>query len=1082
MKYSKKDIDKGRRDALKKAAGVGMAVTAAFGGLPFIAHAQEDEDASAKGILPWLPAPGSIVNVSLNTLASQAPEVPRYPLRSIYDAWSGITYFPWWGTYGTFVATGGGHGDSAYNDIFAYSVEDRTHRRIKKHAPIFKHADNNIADSVTGWMWADAFTNELQVGESFAAHMYASAVAIPPGIIEGDAPNGWLYTPGKVAIPYSGALGTKQSHRIAVGVAQKWEAHGTPVSRSISHAPALYDSKRKRVVSFPDDLSKTLLVTNAVSEANGSLTLDNSSFGHYHTAFYEAARDLYFSIAFTPASSSAAAKVRLEIVDPTTNKLILAPIQGQMPNATQVGGWDWVPEWKAFVFYPGRGNDVWTLVSTQDNLRGSYRFEKQTLSGTVQVPSSTNPHYNRFRYISKLGCFLWFPSVELPVQAFGVRAPGAVVVGDEAPTSTRIAALTITSELLAANVPFTFGQAFRKGDVPESVEIEGIASQCNVLNQWEDGSVKFASLTGIADFSGPRTFELRTAETPPAEPAFALPSSLPLRIEAAGVVINLQQVQGMKLKLTGSEMSEYTATHKINAHMVALFCVRVYRSGDVWVRWTVHNGFLRVAGAKNFIYRLKVIAGSTTVVDQQVDHKSHARITGRCWLNRVCRTTPKHDLQYLASTRLVPNYGWRSPTSTAYGNLVQAATPMGRGNLRANFGDTGYHDQIGLLPRWDALYLTSGDVKAYKAVIANAESGGSFSVHYLDEATMRPPKFATHATMNLGDTALAFTGGRAYTHDMAHQPSIGYVAYLLTADPFYLEEVQHWATYNHYSIHTTLREGRSGILRGQPRSVAWGWRTLATAATITPDNDTLRADYAYAWGANMKRYHDRYVTGTATAERGGPNALGVFALYSGNASGDAYGPNNGIWEDSPWMQHFLQQTLGFSSQLEIPLQSADQRNAHNALRNFSFQHVIGMLGEPGEGRPYQHAGGTYKTCYGTTPTLDELDSRIVHYDSWLEQWEADKAMTPGLSEPTSNALLGTSGGNPASMATGYWGNLHPAIALAVDAGVPGAAEAYGRLTGAPNYSAGAATFNNTPQFGVVPRSVGGSKGTPLFKK
>jgi hypothetical protein len=1058
MKYSKRSIDQGRRDALKKTASVGLAAAAAMRGVPLYAQT------GGSATLPsWVPAPGKIVDASLDTLARHAPEVPRYPMRSIYDAWSGISYFPWWGPFGTFVATGGGHNDSAYNDIFAYSVEERTHRRIKKHAPIIEHADHSVADDVTGWMWADTFSNDLRVGESFAGHMYASGVAIPPGVIDGDAPNGWLFTPGKVAIPYAGALGTRQPHRIAVGVAEKWEAHGTPMSRSISHAPALYDSKRKRVVTFPDNFSKTLLAVDALTEENGSLTLDANSFGHYHTAFYDAARDLYLSIAFTPATTSTAAKVRLEIVDPNTNKLLLASIQGTLPNASYVGGWDWVPEWSAFVFYPGRGNDVWMLVSTQDDLRGPYRFEKQTLAGTVRIPSSGNPHYNRFRYVAQLGCFLWFPSVELPVQAFGVRPPGLRAA---TPVGARIASLTITSELLAANVPFTVGQAFKKGEVFDSVAIDGIPSQCNVLNRWGDGSIKFASLTGIASFSGPRTFELRQASAPQPRAPIPLPS-LPMRIEAAGVVIQLQQVQGKKLRLTGSEMSEYTATHRINAHMVALFCIRVYRSGDVWVRWTVHNGHLRVAGAKNFVYRLKIVAGSATVIDQNVDHKSHTQITGRVWLTRVCKTAPKHDLAYLASTRLVPNYGWRSPSSSAFGNLVQAATPMGRGNLRANFSDPGYHDQIGLLPRWDALYLTSGDVRAFRAVIANADMGASFSVHYLDEATLRPLKFSDHPTLSVSDSVMAFSGGRVYNHDMAHQPSIGYLAYLLTADSYYLEEVQHWATWNHLSIHTTLREGRSGILRGQPRSVAWGWRTLATAATITPDGDPLAADYAYAWGANMKRYYDRYVAGTAAAETGGPNVLGVFALYSGNASGDAYGPNNGVWEDSPWMQHFLQQSLGFSSQLEIPLQTAEQRSAHNNLRDFAFQHAVGVLGEAGAGRPYQYASD-YIFPYGTTATLDEKRSPIVHYPSWAAQWQAHKAMT-NRGDPAGSNLLGSSGGNPASMATGYWGNLHPAIALAVDAGVPGAEEAYARMTGAPNYASGAATFHNTPQFGIVPR-------------
>ena len=82
------------------------------------------------------------------------------------------------------------------------------------------------------------------------------------------------------------------------------------------------------------------------------------------------------------------------------------------------------------VFYPGDGGkDVWTVSAKTADLKGVYTLEKQTLAGDATPLRLPNPHFNRFRYVRALGCFLWFSSGEKHVQAFGVRAPGTYTGG-----------------------------------------------------------------------------------------------------------------------------------------------------------------------------------------------------------------------------------------------------------------------------------------------------------------------------------------------------------------------------------------------------------------------------------------------------------------------------------------------------------------------------------------------------------------------------------------------------------------------------------------------------------------------------
>ena len=68
-----------------------------------------------------------------------------------------------------------------------------------------------------------------------------------------------------------------------------------------------------------------------------------------------------------------------------------------------------------------------------------------------------------------------------------------------------------------------------------------------------------------------------------------------------------------------------------------------------------------------------------------------------------------------------------------------------------------------------------------------------------------------------------------------------------------------------------------------------------------------------------------------------------------------------------------------------------------------------------------------------------------------------------------NTLEGDSGGAP-GLPTGYYANLLPAIAYAVDHHAPGAAAAWARLTGATNWSSFATSgFEDEPVWAVVPR-------------
>src|SRR4029453_18572777 len=90
--------------------------------------------------------------------------------------------------------------------------------------------------------------------------------------------------------------------------------------------------------------------------------------------------------------------------------------------------------------------------------------------------------------------------------------------------------------------------------------------------------------------------------------------------------------------------------------------------------------------------------------------------------------------------------------------------------------------------------------------------------------------------------------------------------------------------------------------------------------------------------------------------------------------------------------------------------------------------------------------------------------------SWYAGWNQVFAATHGRA-PRANSLLGSPGGDPASAALGYWGNLLPAIAYAVDHQAAGANDAWSRLTHATNWNTVLGSgFDSVPNWGVMPRA------------
>lgn len=663
--------------------------------------------------------------------------------------------------------------------------------------------------------------------------------------------------------------------------------------------------------------------------------------------------------------------------------------------------------------------------------------------------------------------------------------------------------LTLTNG--GTDKPWTFGHAFKQGDVPtgQYLTATGPSSfQADVRNRWSDGSVKFAVLSGIGGTQAILGTTTAAPGTPMAEPVSVdasvtftnIRDYLGAVLSAGPVIVTVPAGQtasftaaawadyqpagrtysnasGLVRSILGPVMSEFHYYAKVpgDNHLCVWFYVRVYSTGAVEVETIVENGWCWVGSPGSRVYTAVVTVGGTTrYTATNLDHKNRTRWSREDWVGVNPAITPSHDPAYLQATKLVPRYGYAgAPTSAAWttqGSLGWTApittvnpVPFVLGNYSTPMANTGYAEHIGPLPRWEALYVTSADARAYTATIGNARNYGRYSIHARDEATGKPVKIRSYPAAFLITTNDSWrgiyhgqngsrgpdpVGGYVDQFDGAHHPSAGYLAYLLTGRRQFLESVQFVATVPFYMFASAAPEQRSNgayIISwstDNPRFAAWGLRTVAQAACITSDGDSLDGEWEWQFASNMLNYKTKHHPG------------GIYYTQLGVTKAA------GQYQYPPWQNDFFTSVMGWAWDMEI----CGDAN-HQWVRNWLCSGVVLRL-----------APTIYANTANYNPNLSPggVDDPAQAYPTWEAVYAANGI---ALTAP----LLSGVGANvpPAGFQLSYWGNFMPAVAAAVNAGeaeVPGITAAYARLTQtSTNWQSCLLGYADNPTWGVSPR-------------
>ncbi len=697
-----------------------------------------------------------------------------------------------------------------------------------------------------------------------------------------------------------------------------------------------------------------------------------------------------------------------------------------------------------------------------------------------------------------------------PIRIAEAAGPSSGVV-----THIRLSGITIQGR-----VPVSLGQVFAAGDVPAGQSLRAtiaetgqrVALQVDRKARHADGSLRHAVLSVILPalpVSTPHTLVLERGDGEATGAALTVAGLLVTGYDSRVDVTLDGRRYGASARslleahpgvtwLAGPVATEWLgsapltdAAGRAHPHLTVRFHVRAYAGYErVLTDISLENVWAFEPAPRNFRYDVNIsVNGRVRYTRAGLVHLHHARWRQSFWVGEEPRVQVAHDPRYLIATGAVPSYDpalinnispehlqfyrdfWRHEDETYVDNgarfTYDKIGPMGLGLATQAMPDTGAHDDIGPLPRWTAVYLLSQDAAARTATLGMGDLAGSWSIHYRDRKTDLPVSLDDYpyvsTTDNREDTRNPVTRGyeqtahcptrpadacaTPYGEDTAHQPSFAYVPYLVTGDYYYLEELQFWATYNFVTQTPSYRQFARGLFyRGeQDRAQAWSLRTLGHAAYITPDEHPLKKYFASKLEENIRFFHQLYVVGQ-------PNRFGGLK------------PTYSYPNAAPWMDDFWTWSVGDLVQLGF--------DKAQGLARWKARFPVQRMGF-GTANPDDYCwifGAAYRLRIAR-----EADGPM--FQTIREVYQATNGPSGGFDDhglPCASAALATALGLQVGEMTGYAhspsgypANMQPALAAAVDSGIPGAAEAWARFQARPVKP----DYRDYPVWAVVPRAM-----------
>ena len=368
-----------------------------------------------------------------------------------------------------------------------------------------------------------------------------------------------------------------------------------------------------------------------------------------------------------------------------------------------------------------------------------------------------------------------------------------------------------------SNVPVTFGQVFKAGDVPRgttlaaTVDGRPITLQVDPKATNPDGSLRHAVLTAVlSSLPGranlPVTLSSQATTPTKAEPialsqllATGYDAKVSLNIGGTSYTASARKLleaasathackewdKACNVWLSGPLASEWvvngpvTASNGASPNLRVYFAVRAYSNGTPGTIGRVRTDII-VENSDAFApqtqpqYTATLTSGSASYTGPALTQYAYTRWHKVLWWNNdEPQVYLQQDTQYIQNSMAVSRYMPLTPDEKFLAGLRQNCAPLDHCDQTKAMANTGAQAAIGPLPRWTSIYIIDPDVRAYNWMLANTDALGAYSIHYRDAATGWPVSIRKHPNTTIinwtGANAIAAKNdekGKAYKADL----------------------------------------------------------------------------------------------------------------------------------------------------------------------------------------------------------------------------------------------------------------------------------------------------------------------------
>ncbi|WP_218037686.1 hypothetical protein, partial [Reyranella soli] len=532
----------------------------------------------------------------------------------------------------------------------------------------------------------------------------------------------------------------------------------------------------------------------------------------------------------------------------------------------------------------------------------------------------------------------------------------------------------------------TFQETFLPGEVTTGTHLVAIVNgqkipvQMDVKTINADGSVRSAlltfeqpsiaansslnfmlSTTGTAFTTGPLSLANLNDSNYDLKVTIALQGGSTVVLDAATLLQQALNAGTVSYWQTGPLATQGRVDIPIAGSLHVTLDITMYADGSTSTDVQFNNDYAMQSVGGTTVYNVAIQQNGSTVLQQsnvtQYQYQTWHTVVST---DGLADANVVQDINYLQLTGAVPNLDLTSGISPSdlAAEKITGNQILGPGSVTKYMPQTGARDDIGLMPAWNAIWLVTQDQKAAQYALAQADAAGSVPWHYFDPKTgtyLSLDDYPTLWTDPRGTPTLTQqpSGSSGWTPDGAHAPDLSYVAYLLTGDRYYLDQLNAQATFALFYAWPDPRENGLGLVANgydQVRQQAWSLRVIDEAAWANPAGSVEQTTFAQIANNNWSWL------------------VSQIPLWT-QQQGEAYGYVPGDYRDgmAPWQQDY------FAS---VAIEAAQMGNA-DALTFLKWEANFLV------GRFLNNASG-FNPHDGVAYSLNIKDSNGTNYKTWAQ--------------------------------------------------------------------------------------------------